>query len=206
MSVRLVCSLRKDSRKLTGSRGSYCFDLDSNEGPEQGPPEAAYSVDTFASGSERNSNNEKIGNWTPFINHSCSPNTRIISVTHDTTTQDNMPYLAFVASGDIPAYTEITFDYNPALQEAWESRNPHLPLPDDNEVLETRNGVFYQLLMAHIGMFALKVIVGVFHWCQLRIVVRREAAGLAAGARRRSGAVRAHIKRKKPATIIEIMS
>ncbi|KAJ7870257.1 hypothetical protein B0H13DRAFT_1896256 [Mycena leptocephala] len=37
--------------------------------------------------------------------------------------RDNMPYLAFVASGDIPAYTEITFDYNPALQEAWESRN-----------------------------------------------------------------------------------
>jgi histone-lysine N-methyltransferase SUV39H len=33
-----------------------------------------------------------------------------------------MPYLAFVAMQDIPAYVELTFDYNPAHQAEWDSR------------------------------------------------------------------------------------
>ncbi|KAJ7843982.1 hypothetical protein B0H14DRAFT_2585404 [Mycena olivaceomarginata] len=74
----------------------------------------AYSVDAFGCGS--------LGNWTRFMNHSCSPNTQIISVVYDATPQDNMPYLAFVATEDIPAHTELTFDYNPAHQTEWESK------------------------------------------------------------------------------------
>ncbi|KAJ7265029.1 hypothetical protein C8J57DRAFT_1330690 [Mycena rebaudengoi] len=34
--------------------------------------------------------------------------------------EDNMPYLALVATENIPAFTELTFDYNPAHQTEWE--------------------------------------------------------------------------------------
>jgi hypothetical protein len=34
--------------------------------------------------------------------------------------KDNMPYLALVATENIPAFTELTFDYNPAHQTEWE--------------------------------------------------------------------------------------
>ncbi|KAJ7923923.1 hypothetical protein B0H13DRAFT_1538388, partial [Mycena leptocephala] len=95
-------SRREDAKELSGSRASYCFDLDINEDPEEDHPQTAYSVDAFAS-----------GNWTRFINHCCSPNLKIISVVYNTMPKDNMPYLAFVTTRDIPAFVELTFDYNP---------------------------------------------------------------------------------------------
>ncbi|KAJ7827136.1 SET domain-containing protein [Mycena olivaceomarginata] len=100
---------REEADKLSGSRASYCFDLDVNEEPDEAPPENAYSVDAYG-----------CGNWTRFINHSCSPNLQIISVVYDTMPEDNMPYLALVATKHIPAFTELTFDYNPAHQTEWE--------------------------------------------------------------------------------------
>ncbi|KAJ7143773.1 hypothetical protein C8R44DRAFT_758863 [Mycena epipterygia] len=100
---------REEADKLSGSRASYCFDLDINEEPDEDPPENSYSVDAYG-----------CGNWTRFINHSCSPNLQIISVVYDTMPGDNMPYLALVATENIPAYTELTFDYNPAHQTEWE--------------------------------------------------------------------------------------
>ncbi|KAJ7202056.1 SET domain-containing protein [Mycena pura] len=102
---------REDADKLSGSRASYCFDLDVNEAPDEDPPENAYSVDAYA-----------CGNWTRFLNHSCSPNLQIISVVYDTKPEDNMPYLAVVAAKNIPAYTELTFDYNPAHQMEFERK------------------------------------------------------------------------------------
>ncbi|KAJ6629377.1 hypothetical protein B0H10DRAFT_1776379, partial [Mycena sp. CBHHK59/15] len=102
-------SRREEADKLSGSRASYCFDLDVNEDPGEEPPENAYSVDAFG-----------CGNWTRFINHSCAPNLQIFSVVYDTMPEDNIHYLAFVATQNIPAYTELTFDYNPAHQIAWE--------------------------------------------------------------------------------------
>ncbi|KAJ6480148.1 hypothetical protein C8R45DRAFT_1004763 [Mycena sanguinolenta] len=112
---------REEADKLSGSRASYCFDLDVNEEPDEEPPENAYSVDAYG-----------CGNWTRFIkyscphshfihlifssSHSCSPNLQIISVVYDTAPEDNMPYLAFVATKNIPAFAELTFDYNPAHQ------------------------------------------------------------------------------------------
>ncbi|KAJ7934902.1 hypothetical protein B0H13DRAFT_1518845, partial [Mycena leptocephala] len=61
------------------------------------------------------------GNWTRFINHSCAPNTKIIAVAYDTMLEENLPYyLAFVATENIPPGIELTLDYNPAEQEAWE--------------------------------------------------------------------------------------
>ncbi|KAJ7240185.1 hypothetical protein C8J57DRAFT_1727142 [Mycena rebaudengoi] len=100
---------REEADKLSGSRASYCFDLDINEHPHEETPENAYSVDAYG-----------CGNWTRFINHSCSPNLQIITVVYDTMPKDNMPYLALVATEDIPAFTELTFDYNPAHQTEWE--------------------------------------------------------------------------------------
>ncbi|KAJ7242684.1 SET domain-containing protein, partial [Mycena rebaudengoi] len=100
---------REEADKLSGSRASYCFDLDVNEDPDEETPENAYSVDAYG-----------CGNWTRFINHSCSPNLQIITIVYDTMPEDNMPYLALVATEDIPAFTELTFDYNPAHQTEWE--------------------------------------------------------------------------------------
>ncbi|RDB30047.1 Histone-lysine N-methyltransferase, H3 lysine-9 specific, partial [Hypsizygus marmoreus] len=82
---------------------SYCFDLDGREDPEHPTPDEVYSVDSRV-----------YGNWTRFINHSCSPNLRIYLVVYDTIPEMNMPYLAFVATEDITARTEFTFDYDPA--------------------------------------------------------------------------------------------
>ncbi|KAF7377991.1 SET-domain-containing protein [Mycena sanguinolenta] len=102
---------REEADKLSGSRASYCFDLDVNEAPDEEPPENAYSVDAYG-----------CGNWTRFINHSCDPNLQIISVVYDTAPEDNMPYLAFVATKNILAFTELTFDYNPAHQTEFQSK------------------------------------------------------------------------------------
>ncbi|KAJ7620960.1 SET domain-containing protein [Roridomyces roridus] len=102
---------REDADKLSGRRASYCFDLDVNEAPDEDPPENAYSVDAYG-----------CGNWTRFINHSCVPNLKIISVVYDTMPQDNMPYIALVATKTIPAYTELTFDYNPSHQIEFEAK------------------------------------------------------------------------------------
>ncbi|KAJ7269106.1 SET domain-containing protein, partial [Mycena rebaudengoi] len=99
---------REEADKLSGSRASYCFDLDVNEDPDEETPENAYSVDAYGC------------NWTRFINHSCSPNLQIISVVYDAMPEDNMPYLALVATENISAFTELTFDYNPAHQTEWE--------------------------------------------------------------------------------------
>ncbi|KAJ7244548.1 SET domain-containing protein [Mycena rebaudengoi] len=107
--VGLYTGRREEADKLSGSRASYCFDLDVNEDPDEETPENAYSVDAYG-----------CGNWTRFINHSCSPNLQIISVVYDAMPEDNMPYLALVATENIPAFTELTFDYNPAHQTEWE--------------------------------------------------------------------------------------
>ncbi|KAJ7111135.1 hypothetical protein C8R43DRAFT_904104 [Mycena crocata] len=99
-------SRREEADKLSGSRASYCFDLDVNEEPDEDPQKMC--ILKFS------------GNWTRFINHSCRPNLQIISVVYDTMPEDNMPYLALVATERIPAFTELTFDYNPAHQTEWE--------------------------------------------------------------------------------------
>jgi len=81
---------------------SYMFDLDGREDPSEETPENAYSVDS-----------RTCGNWSRFINHSCSPNLRVYLVVYDTIPEMNTPYLAFVALKDIPAWTELTVDYDP---------------------------------------------------------------------------------------------
>jgi len=85
-----------------GSLTSYCFDLDGDEVEGRETEHERFTVDS-----------RRYGNWTRFINHSCSPNLGIYLVVHDTPPGTGMPFIVFVASCDIPARTEFTFDYNP---------------------------------------------------------------------------------------------
>ncbi|KZV77605.1 SET domain-containing protein [Peniophora sp. CONT] len=60
------------------------------------------------------------GNWTRFANHSCDPNMRTYSRSlGETTRPDNQEllYLVLVAKQDIPARTELTFDYRPGATD-----------------------------------------------------------------------------------------
>jgi len=91
-----------------GSMSSYCFDLDGDEGEGEGK-ELAH--DKFTVDSKLH------GNWTRFINHSCSPNLTIYLVVHDTPPNTGTPFVVFVASCDIRAGTEFTLDYNPKAAE-----------------------------------------------------------------------------------------
>ncbi|KAJ7062066.1 hypothetical protein C8F01DRAFT_1136325 [Mycena amicta] len=110
----LYTGKRQDADRLTGTRGCYCFDLDANEDLTNDTDDAEsdnlYSVDASPA-----------GNWTRFLNHSCDPNMTAITVVFDSMPSDNIPYIAFVACKDIPAYTELTFDYNPHHQSKFEA-------------------------------------------------------------------------------------
>ncbi|KAJ6480253.1 hypothetical protein C8R45DRAFT_1004964 [Mycena sanguinolenta] len=98
---------RAEAEELRGDRKQYCFDLDYNE--EGVPLEETYSVDAF-----------ECGNWTRFINHSCSPNLHVQPVVYDTLPYQRIAFLAFIALGPIPARTEFTFDYDPREQRDYE--------------------------------------------------------------------------------------
>jgi 3',5'-cyclic AMP phosphodiesterase CpdA len=74
--MMVTCSRREEADKLSGSRASYCFDLDVNEEPDEAPPENAYSVDAYGCGmpynlcvsaTETNGRMLRTGNWTRFI-------------------------------------------------------------------------------------------------------------------------------------------
>ncbi|OSD05788.1 SET domain-containing protein [Trametes coccinea BRFM310] len=100
---------RADADRLADGRRSYIFDLDVHEGEDEDDEEHLtdkYSVDGYA-----------YGNWTRFVNHSCEPNMRVVPVVWDTIPELNQPYLAFVATADIPARTELTIDYDPKAGE-----------------------------------------------------------------------------------------
>lgn len=56
---------------------------------------------------------QKFGSPMRFMNHSCNPNCKIVPVTTTNSTDTRLYYLAFFAIKDIPAGTELTFDYNP---------------------------------------------------------------------------------------------
>jgi len=88
---------------LSDEQKTYLFDLDGRESRDEETPDDVYTVDS-----------RTCGNWTRFINHSCSPNLAVYNVVYDTIPELNMPYIAFVAQVHIPAGTEFTFDYDPA--------------------------------------------------------------------------------------------
>ncbi|GLB41257.1 putative set domain-containing protein [Lyophyllum shimeji] len=105
---------RAEAEAFSDEERSFCFDLDGRESRDGAAPEEMYTVDS-----------RTCGNWTRFLNHSCSPNLAVYNVVYDTIPELNMPYIAFVAKVDIPAGTEFTFDYDPAaaaLQEVQQGK------------------------------------------------------------------------------------
>jgi histone-lysine N-methyltransferase SUV39H len=54
----------------------------------------------------------KFGSATRFINHSCNPNCKIVSVSTKNHADHHLYNLSFFACRDIPPGTELTFDYN----------------------------------------------------------------------------------------------
>ncbi|KAK6971380.1 hypothetical protein R3P38DRAFT_3043955 [Favolaschia claudopus] len=98
----LYTGSRSTASKLIGADAAYIFQLDMDE-PQDADPSLVYSVDAFRS-----------GNWTRYINHSCSPNTAIIPVARGSA-HESLPYtLAFVATQDIVPLAELTLDYDPS--------------------------------------------------------------------------------------------
>lgn len=93
-------------REETGVAGkpSYLYSLDKfreddETAPNYNPASGLYVID-----------GEFMGGPTRFLNHSCNPNLRQYAVL--TVKGDSKVYhLAFFAVQDIPAYTELTFDY-----------------------------------------------------------------------------------------------
>ncbi|DAA73498.1 TPA_exp: Histone-lysine N-methyltransferase Clr4 [Trichophyton benhamiae CBS 112371] len=82
---------------------SYLFSLDYFPGEEYEKEKDIYVVD-----------GRKFGSITRFMNHSCNPNCKMFPATQ---TDDHGVYqLAFFAVRDIPAGTELTFDYHPGWE------------------------------------------------------------------------------------------
>ncbi|KAF9497465.1 SET domain-containing protein [Pleurotus eryngii] len=96
---------RKQAEEMPLKHRGYCFDLDGYEDPDGNASDSdrQFTVDS-----------RQHGNWTRFINHSCSPNMVVYSVVYDTIPEFGNPYLAFAALRDIPNLTELTFDYDPS--------------------------------------------------------------------------------------------
>ena len=65
--------------------------------PDHQPP--VYDIDS-----------KQMGGPTRFINHSCNPNCAIYTVSYNHA-DNNLYEVAFFATEDIPAWTELTFDY-----------------------------------------------------------------------------------------------
>ncbi|KAG1756670.1 SET domain-containing protein [Suillus paluster] len=97
---------REDVDNLPPEHIGYVFDLDGTEIRGQHNPGDKFSVDSY-----------DYGNWTRFVNHSCAPNMKVYCVVFDTIREVNMPYVAFVASRDIPAGEELNIDYEPSAAE-----------------------------------------------------------------------------------------
>ncbi|TFK63358.1 SET domain-containing protein [Pluteus cervinus] len=96
---------RAHAESLDEEAKSYCFDLDGQEMMNEGPTDnsESYSVD-----------GRTCGNWTRFLNHSCSPNLQAYQVVYDTIPEMNRPYIAFAALRQIDPREELTIDYDPA--------------------------------------------------------------------------------------------
>ncbi|KAK7015809.1 hypothetical protein R3P38DRAFT_2543400, partial [Favolaschia claudopus] len=103
---------RNTASKLIGPEAAYIFQLDMDE-PQDADPALVYSIDAFRS-----------GNWTRYINHSCSPNTAIIAVARGV--NESLPYtLAFVATQDIMPFAELTLDYDPSEAKKFARKKYH---------------------------------------------------------------------------------
>ncbi|KIL61613.1 hypothetical protein M378DRAFT_166739 [Amanita muscaria Koide BX008] len=95
---------RSEAEKLDAEERGYCFDLDGQENLFENVEEqqGTYTVDAH-----------DCGNWTRFVNHSCSSNLHVYQAVHNTIPELNTPVIVFCAKVDIPAKCELTVDYDP---------------------------------------------------------------------------------------------
>lgn len=105
----VITRTEADSRELADQDGqSYLFGLDFlpsviDSDESESDDDEFYVID-----------GQKVGSPTRFMNHSCNPNCKIFPVTTENPADTKLYYLAFFALRDIPAGTELTFDYNPS--------------------------------------------------------------------------------------------
>ncbi|KAK6006399.1 hypothetical protein QM012_006809 [Aureobasidium pullulans] len=102
----LITDTEASAREASGifDKASYLFTLDKYV-QDDGEPDSLRRSDCYVA------DGEKMGGLTRFINHSCDPNCRLFTVSYNRF--DRRIYdLAFFALDNIPAGTELTFDYN----------------------------------------------------------------------------------------------
>ncbi|KAF8625395.1 hypothetical protein AX15_005401 [Amanita polypyramis BW_CC] len=99
---------RTEAEALNRGERGFCFDLDGQENPfeDEHCRIQAYTVDS-----------RTCGNWTRFINHSCSPNVQVYQAVHSTIPEMNTPFIVFCALKDIPSRREFTIDYDPCASD-----------------------------------------------------------------------------------------
>ncbi|KAJ5634002.1 hypothetical protein N7528_001844 [Penicillium herquei] len=113
----VITQKEADARELANEQGmSYLFILDWETQENDGEEPLNQSEEFFVV------DGQKFGSPTRFMNHSCNPNCKIVPVSTTHHGDDKLYDLAFFALRDIPAGTELTFDYNP---------NPMTPEPPE---------------------------------------------------------------------------
>lgn len=106
-------------------------ELEGRELATEGAPSYIFSLDWFHEKDVYYIDSLNFGTPTRFVNHSCSPNCRVFTVMLNR--RDEKVYgLAFFATQDIPAGTEITIDYTP--QEAGKVYPKPKPGDDGDDV------------------------------------------------------------------------
>ncbi|KZT52918.1 SET domain-containing protein [Calocera cornea HHB12733] len=103
----LISRAVAEDREAENLDESYIFDLDHEEGEDDmSESTPRYSVDA-----------RTCGNWSRFINHSCSPNVETYTVQFDA------PHpLVFVTSQPVEASCELTIDYYPQYDRRYPTR------------------------------------------------------------------------------------
>ncbi|EED24167.1 histone-lysine N-methyltransferase Clr4 [Talaromyces stipitatus ATCC 10500] len=120
--------LREDATGGPHSSPSYLFSLDwftlSEEDDDEEIHEYEDEDNTGSKAKPYVVDGQRFGGPSRFMNHSCNPNCKMIPVsTHH---GDQRIYdLAFFAGRDIPAGTELTFDYNPGWSPDMSSDDPN---------------------------------------------------------------------------------
>ncbi|EME88884.1 uncharacterized protein MYCFIDRAFT_149458 [Pseudocercospora fijiensis CIRAD86] len=119
---------RRENQVGNKSKASYLYSLDKFVGDRTAEGEPLREEDTYVV------DGQYMGNVTRFINHSCEPNCRQYTVSYNKNDL-RLFTLAFFAYEDIPAGTELTFDYadkdEVELEEAIKGREAALANPEN---------------------------------------------------------------------------
>ena len=127
----MITDAEADRReKNNAGKDSYLFSLDKFKEDEEEPipDEDIYVVD-----------GEHMGGPTRFLNHSCDPNLRQFTVS--LVRGDRKVYeLPFFAVEDIPAFTELTFDYKDSDEVEEEEEEEPSQASEGRKMIECKCG------------------------------------------------------------------